>query len=361
MPPLGKRWLASRALLAALALPALAGCLAQPAAPPAPAVVAAVTSAPDPAPSVSPPIPAATATATPAVVVLPPPSPTALPTATVTTGPTAGATATPAATPTPAPTFTPPPAPPPTTGEHLILGRPVPADTSPWTDKVYPYGSTRGGTLQPHHGVEFNVGTGTPVLAAASGTVVVAGDDLMLAYGPTTNFYGNLVVIDHGPVAGQPLYTLYGHLSQVSVGVGEVVAEGQPIGLSGDSGVAYGPHLHFEVRSGANAYGATRNPLLWLVPLANTGAVIGRVTWPSGELAAEVPVVLRRVDGDAPYTAATSYAAADLNGDDIFGENFALDDVVPGYYQIQAGEKGPTAEFWVFPGRVTPVDLVLER
>jgi hypothetical protein len=50
-----------------------------------------------------------------------------------------------------------------------------------------------------------------------------------------------------------------------------------------------------------------------------------------------------------------------LNGDDLFQENFVLDDVVPGYYEIQVGDDGPTAELWVWPGRMTVVDLVLER
>jgi murein DD-endopeptidase MepM/ murein hydrolase activator NlpD len=236
----------------------------------------------------------------------------------------------------------------------------VPLDTVPWTDKVYPYGSTRGGTLQPHHGVEFAVGSGTPVLAAGPGTVVFAGDDLTTVVGPATDFYGNVVVIDHGPAGAGAVYTLYGHLAEVDVVAGESVVAGQPIGLSGDSGVAYGPHLHFEVRVGANRYDVTRNPLLWLVPLGGTGVVAGRVTWPDGAAAVETPLVLRRVDGSAPYTATTSYAAAGLNADATCGENFVVDDVVPGYYEIQAGDSGPTAELWVYPGRLTLIDLVLQ-
>jgi murein DD-endopeptidase MepM/ murein hydrolase activator NlpD len=281
--------------------------------------------------------------------------------ATVTRPATATAEAT--ASPTiPPPTFTPPPPPPPAAGEHLIFGRPVPAASTQWTDKAYPYGSTRSGTLQPHHGVEFAVPIGTPVLAAAGGTVRVAGSDDPLVYGPQPNFYGNLVIIEHAASPnGLALYTLYGHLSEVQVTVGQSVAAGEQIGLSGDAGVAYGPHLHFEVREGANTYMSTRNPLLWLRPLDGTGVVAGRVTFANGQSAYDAPITLRRVDGAAPYTASTSYAQSPVNSDLDWGENFALDDVVGGYYEITAGSGQATARqtLWVFPGRVNFVTLVL--
>lgn len=232
--------------------------------------------------------------------------------------------------------------------------------TSPlWTDKSYPYGSTRGGALRPHTGVEFGVDTGTPVLAIAPGTVVVAGSDAQVAYGPQTDFYGNLVVVELD--GATPLFVLYGHLSAVSVAVGQPVAAGDVLGLSGASGVADGPHLHFEVRVGENDYGATRNPLLWLAPLPQMGVVAGRVVTPAGELLHEAPITLRRVDGPAPYTATTSYAVGEPNSDSI-GENFAIDDVVGGFYEasVDNGLRRSTADLWVYPGRVNWVELVVE-
>lgn len=291
--------------------------------------------------------------------VSPPQLPTPL--ATVTRAATPAPTLAPSPT-TPPPTYTPPPPPPPVPGEHLLLGRPVSSSFQQWTDKAYPYGSTRGGTLQPHHGVEFAVPTGTPVLAVAPGIVRVAGPDDAVAYGPQTNFYGNVVIIEHDPsVNGLPLYTVYGHLSQVDVVVGEPVAAQQPIGLSGDAGVAYGPHLHFEVREGSNSYVSTRNPLLWLRPFEGTGVVAGRVTFASGQPAFEVPITLRRVDGPAPYAATTSYAQAPINRDLTWDETFALDDVPAGYYEIEAGAGAATVSqtLWVFPGRTSFVTLAL--
>jgi murein DD-endopeptidase MepM/ murein hydrolase activator NlpD len=87
----------------------------------------------------------------------------------------------------------------------FLAASPCPRGGVVWTDKVYPYGGTRGGTLRPHHGVEFMVPNGTPMLAAASGTVVVAGNDSVEVYGPQTGFYGNLVVIElDSRYQGQP-------------------------------------------------------------------------------------------------------------------------------------------------------------
>ena len=275
---------------------------------------------------------------------------------------TADATALPTATLTPQPTFTPPTLPETSANEHYWLIRPIPEGGTVWTDKVYPFGSTRGGTLRPHHGVEFNVPTGTQVLAAASGTVVVAGPDDAEVVGPEGSFYGNVVVIQHDFLyQGQAVFTLYGHLSEVDIAVGQTVAAGDLIALSGGTGVADGPHLHFEVRLGSNTYAAARNPLLWLWPFPDRGTVIGRVSWPNGELVAEAPVSLRRVDGPAPYIATTSYAAG-ISGDPGWGENFAVDDVPAGYYEItvRSGAEKYTVEAWVFSRQTTYVEIILD-
>jgi murein DD-endopeptidase MepM/ murein hydrolase activator NlpD len=86
-----------------------------------------------------------------------------------------------------------------------------------------------------HEGIDLGAPYGTPIAAAAAGTVIYAG---------WMGGYGNLTVIDHGG----GLSTAYGHQSRIAVGVGESVAQGQIIGYVGSTGHSTGPHLHFEVR-----------------------------------------------------------------------------------------------------------------
>ncbi len=114
---------------------------------------------------------------------------------------------------------------------------------SPFGFRVDPFNNRRA----MHEGLDFTVGVGTPVYAAANGIVV------------GTNYhgeYGNLIVIDHG----LDLVTRYAHLSRTHVNIGQAVRQGQMIGASGNSGRSSGPHLHFEVRS----RGVALNPLAFL-------------------------------------------------------------------------------------------------
>lgn len=100
------------------------------------------------------------------------------------------------------------------------------------------------GTPDFHTGIDLAVPEGTPIHAAAPGTVIWAG---------TKGGYGVLVVIDHG----NGYQTYYGHLSRALVRVGQFVEVGQVIALSGNTGLSTGPHLHFEVRKS----GEPINPL----------------------------------------------------------------------------------------------------
>jgi murein DD-endopeptidase MepM/ murein hydrolase activator NlpD len=86
-----------------------------------------------------------------------------------------------------------------------------------------------------HAGVDFGSGSGTPIVAAASGTVVFSG---------RMGGYGNVVVVDHGG----GISTLYAHCSARLVREGQAVTQGQTIARVGATGLATGPHLHFEVR-----------------------------------------------------------------------------------------------------------------
>ncbi|MGH2521831.1 MAG: peptidoglycan DD-metalloendopeptidase family protein, partial [Anaerolineales bacterium] len=108
--------------------------------------------------------------------------------------------------------------------EHFWLERPIPADYVDDVERTYAYGSTQGGQREPHHGVEFVNPADTPVIAAAPGTVIVAGNDSIIAYGPAPKFYGNLVVVKLDQAYdGQPVFNLYGHLKSVAAKVGQPV------------------------------------------------------------------------------------------------------------------------------------------
>jgi murein DD-endopeptidase MepM/ murein hydrolase activator NlpD len=85
-----------------------------------------------------------------------------------------------------------------------------------------------------HTGIDIAVGYGTPIHAAASGTVIFAG---------WMGGYGNFVIVDHGG----GLSTAYAHQSSIAVG-GGAVSQGQVLGYVGCTGHCFGPHLHFEVR-----------------------------------------------------------------------------------------------------------------
>jgi murein DD-endopeptidase MepM/ murein hydrolase activator NlpD len=87
----------------------------------------------------------------------------------------------------------------------------------------------------PHNGVDFSATLGTPVLASANGTVVLAEDHF---------FAGNSVFIDHGG----GLITMYMHLDQIDISKGQQVSRGQVVGKVGATGRATGPHLHYGVR-----------------------------------------------------------------------------------------------------------------
>jgi murein DD-endopeptidase MepM/ murein hydrolase activator NlpD len=279
----------------------------------------------------------------------------------VTASPTASdGSALPEETATPMPTFTPPGSPESSPWEHYWLHRPVPEGSAVWTDKAYPYGSTRDGTLRPHHGVEFNVPAGTAVLAATDGTVVMAGSDASVQLGAIPDFYGNAIVIEHGfLVGGERVFTLYGHLSEVLVTEGQQVRANDLIGLSGASGVADGAHLHFEVRAGDNSYESTLNPLLWLNPFPDRAVVAGRVVGSDGTPASAVPITLRRIDAPAPYSATVTYSSGSVNGDRNWQENFALDDVAAGYYELTIGSGSNKVKrtLWVYPNQTNFVEV----
>ncbi|MEO8354877.1 MAG: M23 family metallopeptidase [Chloroflexota bacterium] len=247
---------------------------------------------------------------------------------------------------------------------HLLFQRPIKPPANAVIDISYLYGTTARDARDPHHGVEFVNKFGTPVYAAGDGVVVFAGADQEAVYSPWPNFYGNLVVVKHA----DDLYTLYAHLSRITVEAGQTVLTGDQIGEVGQSGVAIGSHLHFEVRhADVEDYFSTENPELWLAPNPDeNGNAFGVM---------EISIV----DGEGHlinYTEFTAqffleigqpssrtYYGATYSNDMLNGtENAALGDMQAGYYRIVLKYNGQFYERWVEveSGEVTQVVIVVK-
>ncbi|MHA6694349.1 M23 family metallopeptidase [Homoserinimonas sp. A520] len=109
----------------------------------------------------------------------------------------------------------------------------------------------RGGRM--HEGDDLFPGYGTPIYSIAAGTVVTASG---------AGAYGNHVVVEH-VIDGQMVTSLYAHMAPgtMAVSAGQHVGIGQQLGAVGETGRAYGAHLHFEIRPGG---GAAVPPYAWL-------------------------------------------------------------------------------------------------
>lgn len=307
--------------------------------------------------------------------------------------------------------------------DHYWLRRPLPSGTVDWGLDWYPYGGNGWGTWRVHHGMDFPNDPGTPVLAAGDGVVVwvkenwvpvyvevapaeeqeAAGeaggdqarssdqeesgdqDQESATYGtggaqeegedeeagrPTRQLvgpYGNYVIIRHDwGWNGQPVYTVYAHLLEVLVQVGDRVRAGELIAGVGNTGASSGPHLHFEVRIGSNDYSHTYNPGLWIAPYEGWGTLAGRVTTAQGSFLYNAVLTItpveepRRVDPElSEKRTFSTYASDTVNPDPLWGENFVIPDLPAGDYRLEVRAGGETLESVVSirPGVTTLVRL----
>ena len=108
--------------------------------------------------------------------------------------------------------------------------------TSPFGMRMHPL----LGRLAIHTGIDLRGDVGVPVRAMATGKVTIAGRQ---------GGYGNMVEISHG----NGLATRFGHLSEISVKIGQVVRIGELVGRIGSTGRSTGPHLHYETRVNGEA------------------------------------------------------------------------------------------------------------
>lgn len=121
---------------------------------------------------------------------------------------------------------------------------------------------------QWHLGLDLASTERSPILATNAGKVIFAGDN---------GIYGNTVILDHG----LGLTSLYSHLSSMSASVGQSVAKGEAVGISGKSGLAGGDHLHYAML----VHGTYTNPIDWF----DAGYLHDRIALPLVEAGISAP------------------------------------------------------------------------
>ena len=248
--------------------------------------------------------------------------------------------------------------------EHFWLSKPLPgAGRFLYTDWL-PYGYDAGGRYLLHTGVDSAEPEGTPILAAADGTVIVAGDDKEELYGWRCNWYGHLVVIElDDRWQNQPVYVLYGHVLNISVLPGQGVSQGEQVAEVGFGGAATLPHLHLEVRVGTNEFSATRNPFLWLEPPTTRGVIVGRLIDPKGRAWEGVTVAaVGRSEDTETYRTWTYLDDPQhlIRPDESFAENFVIADMLPGEYElyIEIQDEIYQVPLFVKAGELADVEII---
>lgn len=243
--------------------------------------------------------------------------------------------------------------------DHYWLARPLPSGSRNYDLEWYPFGNDVQLPELPsyriHHGIDFPNETGTPVLAAGSGTVVHAGPLPSPRNG--VNYYGNTVVILHDwQWQEQDVYTLYAHTLELFVQEGDVVQQGQLIAGVGSSGEVSGPHLHFEVRVGSNNYGDARNPALWLAPFEGWGTLAGRLVDKNSEMISSASLTLLPLNVDTAVRKQRTYYPT-VRSDEVWRENFVFGDLPAGRYRLMIdandGVHVYEREVEIFPGQTS--------
>ncbi len=238
--------------------------------------------------------------------------------------------------------------------DHFYFTRPIQADQINWPLPDYRYGYEFPDSSQVHTGVDIAAPYGTPIRAAASGTVTFAGYGLMSSSANKKDPYGLAVTIRHDfGWGGRRLTTVYAHMSEVSVRPGMYVNQGDVVGYIGQTGNTTGPHLHFEIRLEKTDFFASRNPEIWLVPPEGNGVLIARVMNSNGSLVDKQIMAVTNRKGHTldVYT----YASQGVNSDDNFRENLVLSDLPAGDYRIYIKYQDEPYNFWftIHPGAVT--------
>lgn len=237
--------------------------------------------------------------------------------------------------------------------DHFYFSRPIPADQAYRTVEEYRYGGVFFEQVV-HTGLDIVVRPDTPILAAASGKVTWAGSGVIGTTPNPEDPYGIAVLIRHDfGWDGRPLYTLYAHLNRADVVIGQYVNAGQQIGLSGQTGKATGPHLHFEVLIQNGALLSTFNPELWLVPPEGWGVLAARI-WNTWGYPVEAQLVTLTSKDSGQRWQAHSYHDGKINSDPYYQENLVIGDLPAGVYEIRIDYLGRRylLDFYIHPGMV---------
>jgi len=240
--------------------------------------------------------------------------------------------------------------------DHFYFTRPISADNVNWPLAQYRYGGIFFENVV-HSGVDIPDDKGTPILAAGPGTVIWSGWGLFTeAPLNTDDPYGKAVAIRHDfGYRGKALFTIYAHMDEVLVKMGQWVNTGDVIGLVGDTGQTTGPHLHFEIRLGVNDFHHTYNPELWMSPPQGWGVLVGRITDEKNQVLRRITVEIRPEPEGKPLRTVWTYGGGPTNPDPYYNENMVLSDLPAGIYKVSLHYDGEKQRFWVeiFPGQVT--------
>ncbi len=241
----------------------------------------------------------------------------------------------------------------PTPYDHFLFSRPVLADMKVWALEDYRYGGVFFRNVV-HTGIDIPLKVGSPIYAAGSGRVAWSGYGLMSGEYNPDDPYGLAVVIRHDfGYQGQTLYTVYGHLSETNLVIGQPIKTGEIVGLSGATGKVTGPHLHFEVRIGDNSFSRSRNPELWIVPPQGWGILAGQLKTLDDLWLQRLKVLIRSLENGERYWVAT-YGDGPVNSDPYYAENLVIGDLPAGWYRILIpGETSQHLDIEILPGRVS--------
>lgn len=226
--------------------------------------------------------------------------------------------------------------------DHFYFNNPIAAFSIDEAFSTYSYGDVFFEDVV-HTGIDIPGDIGTPVLVAGDGKVIYAGQGVYRGGNEIHDDpYGKAIVIEHSFLyQGEALFTLYAHLDEIQVSVGDPVKSGQQIGLMGNTGKTTGPHLHFEVRVGKNEYFSTRNPDLWLSPPIGWGILVGQVLTYEGRPHEQQIVYLYRSEDDLKgdeiddiVWIGKSYQNEAINSDPYYLENLTITNIPAGTYLL---------------------------